>query len=129
MVDAHDSKSCLVRGKSSSLFSGTNMKYFFIFLVITVGLLEVVGDVLFKEWIIHNKKSLLLIGVVFYMLATVIWAFSLKYQSLSKAVVIFAVLTLIVGVLVGVFFYKEPLTTLNIIGIVLGLASIVLIEL
>jgi len=105
------------------------MKYFFIFLVIVVGLLEVVGDVLFKEWIIHNKKSLLLIGVVFYMAATIFWAFSLKYQSLSKAVVIFAVLTLIVGVLVGVFFYKEPLTPLNIIGVVLGLASIVLIEL
>jgi multidrug transporter EmrE-like cation transporter len=104
------------------------MKYFFIFLVIIVAILEVVGDILFKEWVIHDKKYLMALGILFYMAATIFWAFSLKYQNLSKAIVIFAVLTLIVGVLVGVFIYKEELTTLNIIGILLGLASIILIE-
>ena len=62
------------------------------------------------------------------MFATVFWAYSLKYQDLSKAVVIFAVITLIVGASVGVFVYKENLTILNIIGVLVGLVSIVLLE-
>lgn len=105
------------------------MKYFFILLVIVVSLLEVIGDILFKEWTIKDNKYFLLLGIVAYMIATTCWAFSLRFQSLSKAVVIFGVLTVIIGVLVGVLLYKEPLTNLNIIGIVLGLASIVLLEL
>jgi multidrug transporter EmrE-like cation transporter len=110
------------------LISLIYMKYFFIFLVIIVAILEVVGDILFKEWTIHDKKFLLVIGVIFYMAATIFWAFSLKYHNLSKAVVIFAVITLIVGVLVGVLIYKENLNALNIIGILLGLTSIILLE-
>ena len=104
------------------------MKSFIIIWVVVVAILEVIGDILFKEWAIHNKNLFLVLGIVFYMIATIFWAFSLKYQDLSKAVVIFAVLTLIIGVLVGVFFYKESLTTLNTIGIILGLASVILIE-
>ena len=104
------------------------MKYLFIFLVIIVAALEVVGDILFKEWTIKNNTWLLVSGVIFYMIATTFWAFSLKYQGLAKAVVIFGVLTVIIGVLVGVFLYKEELTTLNIIGIILGLACITLLE-
>lgn len=71
---------------------------------------------------------MLVLGILAYTAATLFWAFSLKYQSLSKAMVIFAVLTLIVGILVGVFFYKEELSALNIVGIVIGLTSIIFLE-
>ena len=104
------------------------MKYFFIILVIIVSLLEVVGDILFKEWTIKNNKYFLILGIIAYLVATTFWAFSLKFQNLSKAVVIFGVLTVIIGVLVGVLLYKEPLSTLNIIGVLLGLAAIFLLE-
>jgi len=104
------------------------MKYYFIFLVIIVAILEVAGDILFKEWTIQNKKYLMLVGIVCYMIATTFWAFSLKFENLSKAVVIFGVLTVVVGVLVGALIYKEELTTMNIVGILLGLASILLLE-
>jgi len=105
------------------------MNQYFIYLITAVAFLEVIGDILFKEWSIHNKSWFLILGILAYMAATLFWAFSLKYQSLSKAMVIFAVLTLIVGILVGVFFYKEELTTVNVIGVVGGLISIVLLEL
>lgn len=104
------------------------MKALFLVLIVVVAFLEVAGDILFKEWVIHNNKLQLFLGVIIFTIATIIWAFSLKYGTLSKSMVIFAVITLIVGVLVGVLFYKESLTTTNIIGIVLGLASIVLLE-
>jgi len=104
------------------------MKNTFRFLIIAVALLEVFGDILFKEWTIQNKKILIFFGVILYMIATLLWALSLKYQNLSKSVVIFALLTLIIGVLVGVFVYKETLNITNIVGIFLGLASIFLLE-
>ncbi len=104
------------------------MKTFFISLVLLVAALEVLGDILFKEWTLKHQWYLLVLGIVFYMAATMFWAFSLKYQNLSKAVVIFAVLTLVVGVLVGVFLYKEELTAVNIIGVIFGLVGIVLLE-
>ena len=63
-----------------------------------------------------------------YALATLAWAFSLKYQTLSKAIMVFSVITIIVVVLVGVIFYKEELTLLSILGIALGIVSIVLLE-
>ncbi|MEI7480104.1 MAG: SMR family transporter [bacterium] len=104
------------------------MNQYFIYLVTAVAFLEVIGDILFKEWSIHNKNYMLVLGILAYTAATLFWAFSLKYQSLSKAMVIFAVLTLIVGILVGVFFYKEELSALNIVGIVIGLTSIIFLE-
>ncbi len=130
MVDAIDSKSIdrKVMRVQVSLPAHRNMKYFFILLVIIVSILEVIGDILFKEWIIKNNKYLLIIGIIAYLAATTFWAFSLKFQNLSKAVVIFGVLTVTIGVLVGVFLYKEPLTSVNIIGIILGLVSIFLLE-
>jgi multidrug transporter EmrE-like cation transporter len=101
---------------------------FFTLLIIVVAILEVIGDILFKEWTIKSNTWLLISGIISYMVATTFWAFSLKYQGLAKAVVIFGVLTLIIGVLVGVFIYKEELTYLNITGIIFGLACIILLE-
>lgn len=105
------------------------MNNIFIVLILAVALLEIGGDILFKEWVIRNDALFIILGVILYMLATIVWAFSLKFQNLSRAVVIFAVLTLIVGVLVGVFIYKEDMTVLQIVGVICGLASIVLLEL
>jgi len=104
------------------------MTYLPLLLVVVVAILEVIGDILFKEWTIGNKTPFLLIGILLYFLATICWAFSLKYQDLSKAVIIFAVITSVVAVLVGVLVYKESPSFINIVGIVLGLIGVVLLE-
>lgn len=104
------------------------MKSFFLILIAVVTIFEVAGDILFKEWSIHNKNYLLIIGIFLYMCATTFWAFTLKYQDLSMAVVIFGVLTVVVGALVGVLLYHEQLSTLNYIGIVFGIICIILLE-
>ena len=128
LVNKLDSKSSARKGLWVQVPPLAPMKYFFIILVIVVSVLEIAGDILFKEWSLQKKNIYLIIGTILYMGATIFWAFSLKYQNLSKAVVIFGVLTVIIGVLVGVFFYKEPLSLLNIIGVVFGLACIILLE-
>ena len=127
LVDAHDSKSCGEIHGSSSLPPGT-MNYIFVGLMILVAIVETIGDILFKFWAIKEKNIFLVIGVVLYMIATIIFAFSLKYEALSKAISIFSILTIILVVLAGFFIFKENITYLQKIGILLGIIGIVLIE-
>lgn len=103
------------------------MNYLFI-LVPIVAILETSADILFKEWSIKNNYWLLAYSIALYGLATLAWAFSLKYQTLSKAIMIFSVITIICVVLTGVFFYNEELSFLAKVGVVLGIVSIVLLE-
>ncbi len=97
-------------------------------LILLAVLLEVAADVLFKKWSLENKNLLLGLGLFLYFIGTVFWAFSLKHEYLSKAISVFTVLNLILVVLVGVFLFKENLSSLNKLGIALGILSVVLIE-
>ncbi len=90
--------------------------------------LEVIADIFFKKWALENRNMLLFFGLGFYFAGTVFWAFSLKYDLLSRAVSIFTVLNFIVVVLVGVLVFKEDLSLINKIGIGLGVVSVVLME-
>ncbi|GEM_PF-455729 len=90
--------------------------------------LEVAADVLLKKWSINDKGLMLYSGLALYFLGTVLWAFSLRHEMLSKAISAFTVLNLILVVLAGVFIFKEGLSLTNKAGIVLGIISIILIE-
>jgi multidrug transporter EmrE-like cation transporter len=91
-------------------------------------LFESFADVLFKFSHTESKQILLWIGVVFYTIGTMIWAYSLKYEFLSKAISLFTILNLIIVTLAGVFIFKEELSLVNKIGILLGIISVFLIE-
>ncbi len=67
-------------------------------------------------------------GLLFYLFASIFWAFSLKYEFLSKAISVFTVLNFIMIVLVGAIIFKENLSLINKIGILLVIISIILIQ-
>jgi drug/metabolite transporter (DMT)-like permease len=68
-------------------------------------------------------------GIALYTIGTLIWAYSLRFEALSKAIVIFSVLNLILVVLAGLILFGEKLSLLTVIGIVLGAISVVLLQL
>ncbi|MFH1072776.1 MAG: SMR family transporter [Nanoarchaeota archaeon] len=111
------------------MLSATMLKTLFFSLICIAVLLEVFADILFKRWSVENKSLLFAAGLLIYSLGTVFWAFSLKYEFLSKAVSIFTIMNMILVVLAGVILFKENLSLLNKIGMGLGVASIILIEL
>jgi multidrug transporter EmrE-like cation transporter len=100
---------------------------FFILILIAVAL-EALADILFKKWAQTNHTGLIIAGLIIYFIGTIAWAFSLKYEYLSRAITIFSILNLIIVVLVGVFLFKEDLSLVNKIGIVLGIISVVMLE-
>lgn len=100
------------------------------FILLTVGiLLEVLGDIFFKKWAIQSKIVMLIIGALLYFTGTIFWAFSLRYETLSKAGIIFMLANIILIALAGILIFKENLSLINKIGIALGIVSIILVEL
>jgi drug/metabolite transporter (DMT)-like permease len=104
-------------------------KVIFIAIMVAVAFLEVGGDILFKKWSLAGQLSLLGLGLAVYLLAAAGWAFSLKYETLSRAIFIFTIMNLFFGVLAGIIFFGDQLTLIQKIGMTLGIISIILIEL
>lgn len=107
---------------------GLSAKTVFLILVFFAAILEATGDIILKKWAIDGRQFFFALGLIVYFGATVIWAFSLKYEFLSKAISIITILNLIVVVLVGVLYFKEDLSLINKVGILLGILSVILIE-
>lgn len=105
-----------------------SFKFLFFGLMALAVAFEVVADVLFKKWAIESKNLLFIIGMLIYVVGTIFWAFSLKYEFLSKSISIFTVSNLIILVLAGVIIFKEDLSLINKIGIGLGILSVILVE-
>lgn len=108
--------------------SATVLKTIFFILVVIAAVLEASGDVILKKWALDGKNFFFIFGLAVYFMATVIWAFSLKYEFLAKAISIITILNLIIVVLVGVLYFKEDLSVINKIGIVAGIISVILIQ-
>src|SRR5271168_3864907 len=104
------------------------MEKIFLALIFSAALFEAVADIFFKYWSINGKTLFLLGGFLIYSVSTIVWAFSLKYGYLSKAITVFTVLNLILVVLAGLILFKEDLSLINKIGILLGVVSIVLLQ-
>jgi len=72
--------------------------------------------------------SFLIGGIFFYLVANIAWLFALKNGAgLARGVSIFSVMCAIVATAIGLFFYKEPVSKLQFLGIILGILSLVLI--
>lgn len=110
------------------MMPGIASKSIFLGLIALAVILEVAGDIFFKKWSIGGKDILLYVGLLIYFIGTFFWAISLRYEYLSKAISVFAILNLIIIVLVGVLYFKEDLSLINKIGIALGVFSMALIE-
>ena len=89
---------------------------------------ELVADILAKEWSLHRGYILAGGALVSYLIANSFWLFALKNGSgLARGAVIFSVASGIIAVVLGVVLFKEEVTKIQMIGMVLGVISIGLI--
>ncbi len=103
-------------------------KFIFLGLLLLAVIFETIADVSFKFSYLQSKQIWLWIGVGLYTIGTIIWAFSLRYEYLSKAISIFTVLNLIAVIVVGALFFQENVSLINKLGIGLGIVSVVLMQ-
>ena len=100
---------------------------FFAIILVAVAL-EVIGDIFSKKWALGGKSIMIFLGLLIYFIGSVFWAFSLRYEYLSKAISAFTILNFIMVVLVGVIYFKENLSLTNKLGIALGIISLIMIQ-
>jgi len=92
---------------------------FWLFIIIAT-LLEVCGDILFK-------KNLVGYGVASHIIGIFFWIVSIRYESLSRSIVIFMVMNVVLILLLSKFILNEHISINQWIGVSLCLAGIILI--
>lgn len=91
-------------------------------------LFEAGADILAKEWQLHSTWLRFAAAIAAYVIANIFWLLALKYGAgLTKGAIIFSVGSAIFAILIGLVLYKEPITRLQIIGLVLGVSALILL--
>lgn len=99
-----------------------------LFMVIVGGLILTIGDVFMKQWSINNSWYIFTIGLFVWLVGLVFLAFSFKTKNIAVASLIFSLSNVIFLTLLSWLYYKEPLTTNEIIGVILGMGSILFLN-
>ena len=97
-------------------------------LVLVGGLVLTVGDIFMKQWSLNDNWLTFLTGMGVWIIGLVCLAFSFKTKNIAVASLIFSLSNVILLTLVSWLYYKEPLTTTQIIGMVLGTSAVIFLE-
>jgi multidrug transporter EmrE-like cation transporter len=89
---------------------------------------EVVADIFAKEWSLYGGAIRWIGAITAYVIANAYWLLALKNGSgLGRGAIIFSVASAVLAVVIGYLFYKEEIAGMQLIGILLGIVSLVLI--
>jgi len=97
-------------------------------LVLIGGLILTIGDIFMKEWTHSNNWTTFFIGLFTWCIGLVFLAFSFKYKNIGIASLIFTLSNVITLTLFSWLYYKEALTLYQIIGMILGVISVIFLE-
>jgi multidrug transporter EmrE-like cation transporter len=103
------------------------MNIAFILLLIG-GIILTVGDILMKKWVSSNNYVFYIVGMIVYLVGMNFLAQSFKYKNIAVASVIFVIFNVVTLSIVSWLYFKETLSALQIVGIVVGLCSVILLE-
>jgi len=93
------------------------------------GIVLTIGDIVMKKWVNTDKISTFIIGILIYVVGLIFLAFSFKYENIAVASAFFVIFNIITLSLVSWLYFHEPLSTYQIIGIVLSLFLLAYLEL
>ena len=103
------------------------MKPWILFLLGLI-LFESLADIFAKEFSIHNKPWLAAIAILLYVVANSSWLLSLRdHTTLALSANIFSISSGLIALLIGVCMYGEILSAKQMVGVLLGLVSLVLL--
>ena len=67
------------------------------------------------------------IGMIIYALTAFGWFYVMKHIKLGSLGIFYSLTTVILLVIIGAMFFKEQLNTYDIVGVILGIISIILL--
>jgi multidrug transporter EmrE-like cation transporter len=92
------------------------------------GVILTFGDIIMKRWVTTNNYWLYISGLAIYLVGLNFLAQSFRYKNIAVASVILVIFNVAILALVSWLYFKEALSLMQILGIVLGIAAIVILE-
>jgi len=90
---------------------------------------EILADIGAKEFELSHSRYRYAWALLCYLLGNAFWLFAMKYGVwLGRWTILFWVLSTVSTLLIAYGWYKEPISTINIIGIVVCMIGLVLLE-
>jgi multidrug transporter EmrE-like cation transporter len=103
-------------------------KMFWIIPIIFLILFEIIADIFSKEYALRGNWYWWLGAILGYIIANVFWLWGIRSGSeLARGAIIFSVVSAVLAVIIGLYFYNETATKIQIMGMVLGVCSLILI--
>lgn len=87
-----------------------------------------VGDIIFKFWITNNKPSFFVAGIAIYVVGLLFLIQTFKTEHIATASMIFIIFNIVTLALVSAYYFDEHLTNLQLAGVVLAMAAVVIME-
>jgi drug/metabolite transporter (DMT)-like permease len=95
-----------------------------IFLII----FEIIADIFAKEYSVHGTWIRWAPAIGAYVIANVFWLMAIRNGSgLARGAVIFSVSSAVIAVAIGLLVYKEQMGKAQILGVLFGIISLILI--
>ena len=97
--------------------------------MILTALFNAAGDFNGKKWTQSGRTRILVIAALMYAIDQTFFAISLTFGALATNIFVVFILSSILDVLLGVLYFKEKISKTNLIGLVLGFAALILLNL
>ncbi len=104
------------------------MNYWPLLLLFIGGVVLTIGDIVMKKWVAMSNAWFYVIGLVIYLAGLNFLAQSFKYENMAIASMIFVIFNVVTLAMVSWIYFKERLSFFGVVGIVLGIASIIVLE-
>lgn len=95
-----------------------------------LSIVTVLGDLLIKEASLHKHFEgwrWLLAGAVIYGTTALGWFYLLRKHDLSSLGVVYSLTTILALFVIGVFVYKDRVHPMEVVGLILGVISLLII--
>lgn len=124
-------------------YSGLNSRYYFInlkmkknkkklsplIMLLIGGAILTLGDIFATEWVrVSGSLFLYFITMIFYIIAMAILIKSYEGEDIPVASIILVMFNVTILTIVGVLIFGEEVTASKIVGIILGIISLILLE-
>lgn len=86
------------------------------------------GDFFGKSWSLDQRNTLYFVSLAAYALSAVFYLPSLLKEGLVITTVIWSILIILVSVFIGLVLFRETLSPLRMIGVLIGLVSLVILN-
>lgn len=97
-------------------------------LFVFAGLGVTIGDLILCYWAKTGNLPSLILGLLFNIIGIIFYANTLKLETVGIATTIFLASNIVAVTVLGILFYNESVSWMQVGGIVLILFAIVLIE-